>query len=165
MLSRRTHQGLSACSHRRRRRYPVAFSHACFGGVTPTRTEPQAAIDHRDLTSPASNNCSISPATEIRATSTAWHHCPQRAKLGNGIRDVSFAPLRGLIPGKGHQTNDTPKDNEDKEQEHSGRIRQIARRFAAKGAVDDLVQDIQPRLRRSYAGFRGDSKVESRDYR
>ena len=54
---------------------------------------------------------------------------------------------------------------EDLVREHSGRIRQIARRFAANGAVDDLVQDILVRLWRSYAGFRGDSKVESWIYR
>jgi RNA polymerase sigma-70 factor (ECF subfamily) len=49
--------------------------------------------------------------------------------------------------------------------EHNGRIRRIARRFAANGAVDDLVQDILTRLWRSYSGFRGDSKVESWIYR
>src|SRR6202050_5476495 len=49
--------------------------------------------------------------------------------------------------------------------EHFGRIRRIARRFAASGAVDDLVQDILTRLWRSYSGFRGDSKVESWIYR
>lgn len=49
--------------------------------------------------------------------------------------------------------------------EHNGRIRRIARRFAAEGAVDDLVQDILTRLWRSYRGFRGDSKVESWIYR
>src|SRR6185312_14669522 len=56
-------------------------------------------------------------------------------------------------------------DFEDLVREHSGRIRQIARRFAANGAVDDLVQDILTRLWRSYEGFRGDSKVESWIYR
>jgi len=65
----------------------------------------------------------------------------------------------------GHQAGDTPLDFEDLVREHSSRIRQIARRFAAKGAVDDLVQDILTRLWRSYAGFRGDSKVESWIYR
>jgi RNA polymerase sigma-70 factor (ECF subfamily) len=64
-----------------------------------------------------------------------------------------------------HQASDTPLDFEDLVREHSGRIRQIARRFAANGAVDDLVQDILTRLWRSYAGFRGDSKVESWIYR
>ena len=49
--------------------------------------------------------------------------------------------------------------------EHGGRIRRIARRFAANGAVDDLEQDILMRLWRSYPGFRGDSKVESWVYR
>jgi RNA polymerase sigma-70 factor (ECF subfamily) len=49
--------------------------------------------------------------------------------------------------------------------EHNGRIRRIARRFAANGAVDDLVQDILTRLWRSYSGFRGDSKIESWIYR
>ena len=48
---------------------------------------------------------------------------------------------------------------------HNGRIRRIARRFAANGAVDDLVQDILMRLWRSYGGFRGDSKAESWIYR
>jgi RNA polymerase sigma-70 factor (ECF subfamily) len=64
-----------------------------------------------------------------------------------------------------HQASDTPLDFEDLVREHGGRIRQIARRFAANGAVDDLVQDILTRLWRSYAGFRGDSKVESWIYR
>jgi RNA polymerase sigma-70 factor (ECF subfamily) len=63
------------------------------------------------------------------------------------------------------QASNTPLDFEDLIREHSGRIRQIARRFAAKGAVDDLVQDILARLWRSYGGFRGDSKVESWIYR
>lgn len=58
-----------------------------------------------------------------------------------------------------------PVEFEDLIRKHSGRIRQIARRFAANGAVDDLVQDILTRLWRSYAGFRGDSKVESWIYR
>ncbi len=49
--------------------------------------------------------------------------------------------------------------------DHGGRIRRIARRFAENGAVDDLVQDILTRLWRSFAGFRGDSKVESWIYR
>lgn len=49
--------------------------------------------------------------------------------------------------------------------EHIGRIRRIARRFAANVAVDDLVQDILTRLWSSYGGFRGDSKVESWIYR
>jgi len=49
--------------------------------------------------------------------------------------------------------------------EHNGRIRRIARRFAANGAVDDLVQDILTRLWRSHSSFRGDSKIESWIYR
>jgi RNA polymerase sigma-70 factor, ECF subfamily len=48
---------------------------------------------------------------------------------------------------------------------HDGRIRRIARQFAANGAVDDLVQDILMRLWRSYGSFRGDSKLESWIYR
>jgi len=63
------------------------------------------------------------------------------------------------------QTSNTPPDFEHLVREHSGRIRQIGRRFAANGAVDDLVQDILTRLWRSYASFRGDSKVESWIYR
>lgn len=64
-----------------------------------------------------------------------------------------------------HQASDTPLDFEHLVREHNGRIRQIARRFAGNGAVDDLVQDILTRLWRSYAGFRGDSKIESWIYR
>jgi len=64
-----------------------------------------------------------------------------------------------------HRASDTPLDFKDLVREHSGRIRQIARRFAANGAVDDLVQDILTRLWRSHTGFRGDSKVESWIYR
>jgi len=63
------------------------------------------------------------------------------------------------------QARNTSLDFEDLVREHMGRIRQIARRFAANGAVDDLVQDILTRLWRSYGGFRGDSKVESWIYR
>jgi RNA polymerase sigma-70 factor (ECF subfamily) len=63
------------------------------------------------------------------------------------------------------QASDAPLDFEELVRKHSGRIRRIARRFAANGAVDDLVQDILTRLWRSYAGFRGDSKVESWIYR
>ena len=50
-------------------------------------------------------------------------------------------------------------------QEHEGRIRQIARRFAARGAVDDLVQDILMRLWRSLPGFRGEARIETWIYR
>ena len=63
------------------------------------------------------------------------------------------------------QASNTPLDFERLVREHSGRIRRIARRFAANGAVDDLVQDILTRLWRSHASFRGDSKVESWIYR
>jgi RNA polymerase sigma-70 factor (ECF subfamily) len=63
------------------------------------------------------------------------------------------------------QARNAPLDFEHLVREHGGRIRQIARRFAANGAVDDLVQDILMRLWRSYASFRGDSKVESWIYR
>lgn len=61
--------------------------------------------------------------------------------------------------------SDTALDFERLVREHNGRIRRIARRFAANGAVDDLVQDILTRLWRSYGGFRGDSRVESWIYR
>lgn len=63
------------------------------------------------------------------------------------------------------QASNKPADFEDLVREHGGRIRQIARRFAASGAVDDLVQDILTRLWRSYSGFRGDSKIETWVYR
>jgi RNA polymerase sigma-70 factor (ECF subfamily) len=59
----------------------------------------------------------------------------------------------------------TPLSFEKLVREHLGRVRRIARRFAASGAVDDLVQDILTRLWRSYPGFRGDAKVESWIYR
>jgi RNA polymerase sigma-70 factor (ECF subfamily) len=63
------------------------------------------------------------------------------------------------------QASDVPVDFEQLVRDHGGRIRRIARRFAANGAVDDLVQDILTRLWRSFAGFRGDAKVESWIYR
>lgn len=63
------------------------------------------------------------------------------------------------------QASNAPLDFEQLVREHGGRIRRIARRFAANGAVDDLVQDILTRLWRSYAGFRGDAKVETWIYR
>jgi len=63
------------------------------------------------------------------------------------------------------QTSDAPLDFEELVRKHSGRIRRIARRFAANGAVDDLVQEILTRLWRSHAGFKGDAKVESWIYR
>ena len=49
--------------------------------------------------------------------------------------------------------------------EHYGRIRQIARRYAPAGAVDDLVQDILVRLWRSLPSFRGEARVETWIYR
>jgi DNA-directed RNA polymerase specialized sigma24 family protein len=55
----------------------------------------------------------------------------------------------------GHQASNAPLDFEDLVREHSGRIRQIARRFAANGAVDDLVQDILMRLRQLHADLVG----------
>jgi RNA polymerase sigma-70 factor (ECF subfamily) len=63
------------------------------------------------------------------------------------------------------QVSDPPLEFEQLVREHSGRIRRIARRFAANGAVDDLVQDILTRLWRSYAGFKGHAKVETWIYR
>jgi RNA polymerase sigma-70 factor (ECF subfamily) len=45
------------------------------------------------------------------------------------------------------------------------RIRQIARRYAAAGAVDDLTQDILVRLWRSWPRFRGDSEATTWVYR
>lgn len=49
--------------------------------------------------------------------------------------------------------------------EQSGRIRQIARRYADAGAVDDLVQDILMRLWRSLPNFRGEARIETWVYR
>jgi RNA polymerase sigma-70 factor, ECF subfamily len=49
--------------------------------------------------------------------------------------------------------------------DHGGRIRQIARRYAAPGAVDDLVQDILVRLWRSLPSFRGEARIETWIYR
>ena len=43
-----------------------------------------------------------------------------------------------------------PTDFEQLVHQHGGRIRRIALRYAASGAVDDLVQDILVRLWRSY---------------
>jgi RNA polymerase sigma-70 factor, ECF subfamily len=64
-----------------------------------------------------------------------------------------------------HQTSDAPGDFEQLVRDHNGRIRRIARRFAADGTVDDLVQEILTRLWRSFAGFRGEAKIESWIYR
>jgi RNA polymerase sigma-70 factor, ECF subfamily len=63
------------------------------------------------------------------------------------------------------KASDAPLDFEQLIREHSGRVRRIARRFAANGAADDLVQDILTRLWRSYPGFRGDARVETWIYR
>jgi RNA polymerase sigma-70 factor, ECF subfamily len=49
--------------------------------------------------------------------------------------------------------------------QHGPRIRRIALRYASRGAVDDLVQDILVRLWRSYPSFRSDSKIETWIYR
>jgi len=58
-----------------------------------------------------------------------------------------------------------PSDFENLIRQHSARIRRIARRYAAGGAVDDLVQDILVRLWRSYPSFRSTAKVETWIYR
>jgi RNA polymerase sigma factor (sigma-70 family) len=64
-----------------------------------------------------------------------------------------------------HRTSDVPADFEQLVRDPSGRIRRIARRFAADGGVDDLFQEILTRLWRSLPGLRGDAKVESWIYR
>jgi RNA polymerase sigma factor, sigma-70 family len=61
--------------------------------------------------------------------------------------------------------SDLPTGFEQLVREHGGRIRRIARRYAAPSTVEDLVQDILTRLWRSYPSFRGDAKVESWIYR
>jgi hypothetical protein len=43
------------------------------------------------------------------------------------IRHVSFAPLRGLMPGMDYRASDTPLDFEDLIREHSGRIDRVRR--------------------------------------
>ena len=58
-----------------------------------------------------------------------------------------------------------PPDFEQLVRQHGARIRRIASRYAASGAVDDLVQDILMRLWRSYPSFRSESKVETWIYR
>src|ERR1700743_2732599 len=58
-----------------------------------------------------------------------------------------------------------PSEFEELIRKHGARIRRMATRYAASGAVDDLVQDILVRLWRSYRGFRSDSKVETWIYR
>ena len=69
------------------------------------------------------------------------------------------------MAGMNHHTSDEPGDFERLVRDHNGRIRRIARRFAPDGAVDDLVQEILTRLWRSFAGFRGEAKVETWIYR
>jgi RNA polymerase sigma-70 factor (ECF subfamily) len=101
---------------------------------------------------------SARPDEEYRSSN--WHKLPKC-----GTCHVSFGRAHGLIPGMNRQTSDVPLDFEQLVRDHSGRIRRIARRFAADGTVDDLVQDILTRLWRSFAGFRGDAKVESWIYR
>jgi RNA polymerase sigma-70 factor (ECF subfamily) len=56
-------------------------------------------------------------------------------------------------------------DFEELVRQHGPRIRRIARRYAASGAIDDLVQDILVRLWRSYPSFRSDAKIETWIYR
>ena len=58
-----------------------------------------------------------------------------------------------------------PSDFEQLVHQHGARIRRIALRYAAGGAVDDLVQDILLRLWRSYPRFRSDAKIETWIYR
>jgi RNA polymerase sigma-70 factor (ECF subfamily) len=58
-----------------------------------------------------------------------------------------------------------PTDFDHLVHQHGARIRRIALRYAAGGAVDDLVQDILVRLWRSYPSFRSDAKVETWIYR
>lgn len=58
-----------------------------------------------------------------------------------------------------------PPSFEELVRQHDGRIRRIARRYAAAGQADDLAQDIRVRLWRSYPSFRSESKVETWIYR
>jgi RNA polymerase sigma-70 factor, ECF subfamily len=58
-----------------------------------------------------------------------------------------------------------PSDFDHLVHQHGARIRRIALRYAASGAVDDLVQDILLRLWRSYPRFRSDAKIETWIYR
>jgi RNA polymerase sigma-70 factor (ECF subfamily) len=58
-----------------------------------------------------------------------------------------------------------PQDFEQLLRQHGARIRRIARRYAASGAADDLVQDILLRLWRSYPSYRADAKIETWIYR
>ena len=49
--------------------------------------------------------------------------------------------------------------------QQGARIRRIALRYAASGAVDDLVQDILMRLWRSYPTYRSEARIETWIYR
>jgi RNA polymerase sigma-70 factor (ECF subfamily) len=57
------------------------------------------------------------------------------------------------------------EDFEDLIHVHLGRIRHIARRYAASGSAEDLAQEILIRLWKSYPRFRGEAKVETWIYR
>jgi RNA polymerase sigma-70 factor (ECF subfamily) len=58
-----------------------------------------------------------------------------------------------------------PSDFDQLVRQHGARIRRIALRYAASGAVDDLVQDILMRLWRSYPSYRSDARIETWIYR
>ena len=58
-----------------------------------------------------------------------------------------------------------PSDFEQLIRQHGARIRRVACRYAASGAVDDLVQDILVRLWRSYPSYRSEARVETWIYR
>ncbi|MGH8196370.1 MAG: RNA polymerase sigma factor [Woeseiaceae bacterium] len=58
-----------------------------------------------------------------------------------------------------------PVDFEELIGQNMGRIRLIARRYAAHDDVDDLVQTILLQVWRSYGSFRGDARVETWVYR
>lgn len=58
-----------------------------------------------------------------------------------------------------------PSDFDKLVREQGARIRRIAAQYAARGAVDDLVQDILVRLWRSYPNYRADARIETWIYR
>ena len=58
-----------------------------------------------------------------------------------------------------------PSDFEQLVRQQGARIRRIALRYAARGAVDDLVQDILMRLWRSYPSYRSEARIETWIYR
>jgi len=58
-----------------------------------------------------------------------------------------------------------PPEFEELIEEHSGRIRAIAKRYADDGNVDDLYQEILEQLWRSFGSFQGNSKPETWIYR